>query len=67
MGRPEEILEVAELRDETADRLVSIFTRSGADRLQPRAMLREIARSELDLAVVDIAVLTFGAARENQR
>jgi hypothetical protein len=67
MGRPEEILEIAELLDETADRLVAIFIRSGADRLHPPAMLREIARYGLDLAVVDIAGLTFGSASEDRR
>jgi hypothetical protein len=67
MRRPEEILEVAELLDEAADRLVAIFTRSGADRLHPPAVLREIARYELDLRVVDIAGLTFGSAAEDQR
>jgi len=60
MRRAEEILEIAEILDETADRLATVLERSGADRLHPPDVLREMARYELDLAAVDVAVLTFG-------
>lgn len=60
MRRAEEILEIAEIVDETAERLATVLERSGADKLHPHGVLREIARSELDLAAVDIASLTFG-------
>jgi hypothetical protein len=60
MRRPEEILEVAEILDEAADRLATVLERSGADRLHPPDVLREVARYELDLAAVDVAALTFG-------
>jgi hypothetical protein len=60
MRRLEEILEVAEILDEAADRLATVLERSGADQLHPPETLREMARSELDLAAVDVASLTFG-------
>jgi hypothetical protein len=60
MRRAEEILEIAEILDEAAERLVTVFERSGADELHPRTVLHEIARSELDLAAADIAGLAFG-------
>ena len=60
MRRAEEILEIAGILDETADRLAGVLERSGADRLHPPDMLRELARYELELAAVDIAALTFG-------
>ena len=60
MRRPEEILEVAEILDDAADRLATVLERSGADELHPPDALREIVRYELDLAAVDIAALTFG-------
>lgn len=60
MRRPEEILEIAEILDEAAAELATVLERSGADKLHPSHMLREMARYELDLAAVDIACLTFG-------
>jgi hypothetical protein len=60
MRRPEEILEIAEIVDETAEKLVRVLERSGASKLHPHDVLREIARGELEMAVVDIAGLTFG-------
>jgi hypothetical protein len=60
MRRPEEILEIAEILDEAADRLAGVLERSGADKLHPPDALREMARYELELAAVDIAILTFG-------
>jgi hypothetical protein len=60
MRRAEEILEIAEILDEAADRLATVLERSGADKLHPPDVLREMARYELDLAAFDIAVLTFG-------
>lgn len=55
-------MEIAEIVDEAAERLVRVLERSGADELHPPGVLRELARSELDLAAVDIAGLTFGNA-----
>jgi hypothetical protein len=60
MRRPEEILEVAEILDDAADRLAMVLERSGADKLHPPDVLREMVRYELDLAAVDVAALTFG-------
>jgi hypothetical protein len=60
MRRPEEILEIAEILDDAADRLATVLERSGADELHPPALLREMVRYELDLAAVDVAALTFG-------
>jgi hypothetical protein len=60
MRRPEEILEIAEILDEAADRLAGVLERSGADQLHPPDALREMARYELELAAFDVAVLTFG-------
>jgi hypothetical protein len=60
MRRPEEILEIAGIVDEAADRLATVLERSGAHKLHPPDMLREMARYELELAAVDIAALTFG-------
>ena len=59
MRRAEEILEIAEILDETADKLATVLERSDADKLHPPQTLREIARYELELAVVDVACLTF--------
>ena len=59
MRRAEEILEIAEIVDEAAARLATVFERSGADALHPREELHEIARYELDLAASDIAGLAF--------
>ena len=60
MRRLEEILEVAEILDEAADKLATVLERSGADQLHPPETLREMARYELELAAVDVASLTFG-------
>jgi hypothetical protein len=60
MRRAEEILEIAEVLDEAADKLATVLERSGADKLHPPQTLREMARYELDLAAVDVASLTFG-------
>jgi hypothetical protein len=60
MRRPEEILEIAEILDEAADRLAGVLERSGADKLHPQDAVREMARYELELAAVDVAILTFG-------
>jgi hypothetical protein len=60
MRRAEEILEIAEILDQAADRLAVVLERSGADMLHPPDVLREIARCELELAAVDVAALTFG-------
>ena len=59
MRRAEEILEIAEIVDEAAARLATVFERSGAGALHPREVLHEIARYELDLAAADIASLAF--------
>ena len=56
MRRAEEILEIAEILDETADiRDGSRAVRRG--QMHPPQTLREIARCELELAVVDVACL----------
>jgi hypothetical protein len=60
MRRLEEVLEVAEILDEAADKLATVLERSGADQLHPPDTLREMARYELELAAVDVAALTFG-------
>ena len=60
MRRAEEILEIAEILGEAADKLATVLERSGADKLHPPETLREMARYELDLAAVDVASLTFG-------
>jgi hypothetical protein len=60
MRRAEEILEIAEILDDAADRLAAVLERSGADKVHPPDVLREMARYELELATVDIAALTFG-------
>jgi hypothetical protein len=60
MRRAEEILEVAEILDEAANKLATVLERSGADKLHPPETLREMARYELELAAVDVASLTFG-------
>jgi hypothetical protein len=64
MRRPEEILEIDEVLQEAADRLAVVLERSGADRLHPPEVLREIARYELEIAVVDIANFIFGTRSE---
>ena len=60
-GRIEEILEVAALLDEMTEKLAALLERSGADRLHDPETLREITRCELDVAIVDVACLTFGS------
>ncbi len=60
MRRIEEILEIAEILDEAADRLATVLERSGADRLHPPEALREMAYYELELAAADVAAYTFG-------
>jgi hypothetical protein len=59
MRRPEEILEIAEILDEAADRLAAALERSGADELYPPRVLREIAHYKLELAAADVAAWTF--------
>ena len=60
-GRIEEILEVAALLDEMTEKLAALLERSGADRLHDPETLREITRRELDVAMVDVACLSFGS------
>jgi hypothetical protein len=60
-GRVEEILEVDALLDEMTEKLAALLERSGADRLHDPQTLREMTRCELDIAMVDIAQLTFSA------
>ena len=60
MRRAEEILEVAEILDEAANKLATVLERSGADKLHPPETLRQMTRYELELAAVDVASLTFG-------
>jgi hypothetical protein len=60
-GRVEEILEVAALLDEMTEKVVALLERSGADQLHDAQTLREMTRCELDIAMVDIAELTFSA------
>jgi hypothetical protein len=60
MRRAEEILEVAEILDEAADKLATVLEHSGADKLQPPETLRAMARCELELAAVHVASLTYG-------
>jgi hypothetical protein len=61
MRRPEEILEIAEIVDDATEKLVAVLERSGAGCLHPSEVLRDMAHTELDLAAVDIASLTFGS------
>ena len=60
-GRVEEILEVAALLDEMTQKLAALLERSGADQLHDPGTLREITRRELDVAMVDVACVTFGS------
>jgi hypothetical protein len=48
MRHAEEILEIAEILDQTADRLAKVLERSGADKLQPAETLREMAEDAGD-------------------
>ena len=61
MRRPEEILEIAEIIDDAAERVVRVLESSGAGDLHAPDVLRQIVRSELDLAVLDAVCLTFGS------
>ena len=65
MGRVEEILEIAAIVNEAAERLVTVLELSGADELHDPDTLREMARRELELAAADIARLAFGNPTEN--
>jgi hypothetical protein len=60
LRRAEEILEIDEILGEAADRLATVFERSGADELHSGEVLREIAHYELELAAADVARWTFG-------
>lgn len=61
MGRAEEILEIADIIGDTAERLATVLERSGADKLHDPESLRAMARRELALAAVDIGCLAFGS------
>jgi hypothetical protein len=65
MGRVEEILEIAEIIEEAAQGFATVLERSGADELPDPRALRELVRSELNLAAVDIAQLVFGGAGDH--
>ena len=65
MGRVEEILEIAAIVDEAAERLATILELSGADGLHDPDALCEMAGRELALAAVDVARLAFGGPREH--
>jgi hypothetical protein len=58
--RFEEILEIAEILDDAADRLATVLERSGAHWLHSPEALREMARYELELAAADVVAHTFG-------
>jgi hypothetical protein len=60
MGRVEEILEIAAIVSEAAERLVTVLELSGADELHDPSALRDMARRELELAAADVARLAFG-------
>lgn len=59
-GRVEEILEIAAIVSEAAERLVTVLELSGADELHDPDTLRDMARRELELAAADVARLAFG-------
>ena len=61
MRRIEEILEIAEILDQAADRLATVLERSGAGELHSPEVVREMARYELELAASDVAAYTFGS------
>jgi hypothetical protein len=65
MGRVEEILEIAAIVSEAAERLVTVLELSGADEQHDPSALREMARRELELAAVDVARLAFGDPAED--
>ena len=60
MGRVEEILEIAAIVSEAAERLVAVLELSGADELHDPDTLRDMTRRELELAAADVARLAFG-------
>jgi hypothetical protein len=64
IGRVEEILEIAAIVSEAADRLVTVLELSGADELHDPDTLRDMARRELELAAADVARLAFGNPTE---
>jgi hypothetical protein len=64
IGRVEEILEIAAIVSEAADRLVTVIELSGADELHDPDTLRDMARRELELAAADVARLAFGNPTE---
>jgi hypothetical protein len=65
IGRVEEILEIAAIVSEAAERLVTVLELSGADELHDPDTLREMARRELELAAADVARLAFGGLTED--
>jgi hypothetical protein len=65
MGRLEEILEIAAIVGEAAERLATVLERSGADGLHDPDALREMAGRELALAAIDVASLAFGGPTED--
>jgi hypothetical protein len=65
IGRVEEILEIAAIASEAADRLVTVLELSGADELHDPDTLRHVARRELELAAADVARLAFGNPTED--
>jgi hypothetical protein len=65
IGRVEEILEIAAIVSEAAERLVTVLELSGADELHDPDTLREMARRELELAAADVARLAFGNPTED--
>jgi hypothetical protein len=64
MGRVEEILEIAAIVSEAAERLVTVLELSGADDPDDPDTLRDVARHELELAAADVARLAFGSPTE---
>jgi hypothetical protein len=62
MGRVEEILEVADIIGEAAERLVQVLELAGAGELHDPDTLRDIARRELEFAAADVARLALGNA-----
>jgi hypothetical protein len=65
IGRVEEILEIAAIVSEAAERLVTVLELSGADEVHDPDTLREMARRELELAAADVARLAFGNPTED--
>ena len=65
IGRVEEILEIAAIVSDAADRLVTVLELSGAEDLHDRDTLRDMAGRELELAATDVAHLAFGNPAED--